>query len=336
MDSCCCCMVANSVKAIFWTRQEVGHVGDTDERETDLAEHLKAGGRAHGDNVEIRIAKGAWPKDVEIVDCDLVVLVGVKSRFWFTAYAKASTPWLYFDKGYIRERADDKWLRFWRMSVNSHHPIDYLAAAKHDASRAKQLGRAFEFAPWRELSVRPIVIDGGSEKNFKFNGIVPENSTAADVDAHCRRIVERVQKITTRPVIYRPKPSSRGRAPIKGTEWARDRASVDKKDVSYDLDRASCVVTYNGAICWDANRIGVPSIILGGGPARPISSTTLEEINNPRLASDAERQQWLNNLAWCQFEPAEIRSGLCWDIVKKMLAVTPINTPAEACPCSPL
>lgn len=329
------------MKAIFYTRHEVGVVGSTDERETDLAGHLKAGARARGDDVEIRIAKGAWSKDVEVEACDLVVLVGVKSRFWFKAYAEAGIPWLYWDKGYIRERAEDKWLRFWRMSVNSHHPIDYLATAKHDGSRAKQLGRAFDFAPWRSDSSGPIVLDGGSEKNFKFNGIIPESGTAEDVDRHCQRVIERLQDITARSIIYRPKPSSKGRQAIEGTEWARERRDsagreVNKKDVSHDLERASCVVTYNGAISWDAHRIGVPSIVLGSGPGRPISSTTLDDINFPRRAGSEERQQWINNLAWAQFEPAEIRSGLAWGIVRKMLEVIPVKTPAEACPCTPL
>jgi hypothetical protein len=322
------------LKAIFWTRHEIGRVEESDYRETNLAHALQAGARAHGDDVEVRVAPGAYPKDVVVEQCDLVVLAGVKSRFWFKAYAEAGIPWLYFDKGYIRERAPDQWLSFWRMSVNSHHPINYLAAAKHTSSRANAVG--FRFSSWREDAGGPIVVDGGSEKNFKFNGIIPEEATIRDVDVVCTRLVSRIKQITNRRVIYRPKPSSPDRRPIAGTEWARERAGVNKKDVFHDLERASAVVTVNGAICYDAHRIGVPSIVLGSGPARPISSIALEELEQPRLADSEERRQWINNLAWCQFEPHEIRAGLAWATALKMLEVTPVKTPAEACPCLPL
>jgi len=320
------------MRVIFWTRQEVGTRVESDWRETNLAKAIQNGARAHGDEVEILTT----PDDgsIEVHPCDLVCKVGVKSRHWFTAYAEAGIPWLYFDKGYIRERAPDQWLNYWRMSVNSHHPIEYLAKAKHGSNRANGMG--FRFTSWQEDRGRHIVLDGGSEKNFKFNGIVPESADIGDVDAHCRKVVRRIQACAPgRPIIYRPKPSSKGRQAIEGSEFARNRG-VPLKDLGHDLDRAWAVVTYNGAICYDANRVGVPSIVLGSGPARPISSTSLEELENPRLASSEERRQWINNLAWCQFKMREIRDGVAWSIVKEMLDLTPIKTPAGACPCSPL
>jgi hypothetical protein len=322
------------VKAVFWTRLERGRVEESDWRETNLAEALQSGAHAKGDEVEIRIAQSAYEADV--VDCDLVCMAGVKSRFWFKAYAEAGIPWLYFDKGYIRERASDQWLKFWRMSVNSHHPIEFLAKARKGSKRAEAMG--FRFAPWRSNRGAAVVLDGGSEKNFKFNGIVPESATIEDVDAHCKALVKKIEEIAPgHPVIYRPKPSSRGREGIEGTEFAyKTRAGVAAKDYAHDLNRAHCVVTYNGAISYDANRMGIPSIVLGSAPARPISSTLLSEIWMPRLASTAERQQWINNLAWCQFTPVEVAMGVAWEIAREMLEHTPTKTPADACPCTPL
>lgn len=306
------------MKAIFFTREEEGVVAKNDERETDLAKALQSGARVHGDEVEIRLARSAY--DAEIVDCDLVCLAGVKSRYWFRAYQAAGIPWLYFDKGYIRERAADKWLKYWRLSVNSHHPIAFLEKARKDRTRADKM--EFKFAPWRKDRGRHIIVDGGSEKNFKFNGIVPEHATIGDVDKHCEELVKRIEGLAPgRPVIYRPKPSSKGRHAIEGTEFAyKGRAGVHHKDVGHDLERAHVVVSYSSAICYDAHRIGVPSIVLGGGPARPISSTSLDDIEGPRLATDAERRQWLSNLAWCQFEMPEYKDGTAWLIVREMLA----------------
>jgi hypothetical protein len=322
------------VKAIFWARHEVGRVEESDYRELNLAQALQNGAKVLGDEVEIRTVQSAYEADV--LECDLVILAGVKSRHWFTAYAQAGIPWLYFDKGYIRERAETQWLEYWRMSVNSHHPIEYLAKAKHDHKRADEM--RFRFAPWKLDRGNHIVVDGGSEKNFKFNGIVPESATIGDIDAHCARLVAKIRDIAPhRPVIYRPKPSSKGRKALDGTEFAyKGRTGVHIKDVGHDLDRAHAVVTYNGAISFDAHRLGIPSIVLGSGPGRPISSTSLDEIENPYLAPVHARQQWLNNLAWCQFDMVEYANGLAWGIVKEMMACTPVKTPAEACPCSPL
>ena len=46
------------MRALFYTRLERGKVASTDERETNLAEALQIGARAHGDELEIRIASG--------------------------------------------------------------------------------------------------------------------------------------------------------------------------------------------------------------------------------------------------------------------------------------
>jgi hypothetical protein len=304
------------MKAVFWTRHEEGVVAKNDERETDLAKALQVGASVHGDEVEIRLADSAY--DTKVVDCDLVCMAGVKSRYWFRDYEAAGIPWVYFDKGYTRERADDKWLTYWRLSVNSHHPIAFLAQARKSWDRAASM--EFRYAPWRQDRGRHIIVDGGSEKNFKFNKIVSEDATIADVDAHCEGLVRHIRQLTDRPVIYRPKPSSPNRTPIGGTEFAyKTRVGVHKKDVGYDLERAHVVVSYSSAICYDAHRIGVPSIVLGGGPARPISSTSLDDIENPRLATDQERKQWLANLAWCQFEMPEFRDGTAWLTLREML-----------------
>lgn len=329
------------MKAVFFTREEVGRVAGNNERETDLAMALKQGARAAGDEVVIKEARGAYDEDVELVQCDLVILCGVKSRHWFAAYARAGIPWLYFDKGYIRERAEKiglPWLMYWRLGVCQHHPIDFLATAKRDRKRADFM--EFGFAPWRKDRGDYIVLDGGSEKNFKFNGIVPEDAPRSALDEHCEKLIKRMREITSRPVIYRPKPSDlsagKGRKPIAGTETSIGRKNVNKKDWAYDVERAHAVVTYNGAICVDAHRIGVPSIVLGSAPARPIMSTKLEELEHPYLASDEERQQWLNNLAWCQFTLGEYANGTAWPTIREMMECTPIKTPAEACPCIPL
>lgn len=316
------------MKAIFWVRQE-RHLEQTDWRENDLAHAIQQGAQKHGDTVEIReVADGGEP---QVLACDLVLKIGVKSRNWFRAYNAQGIPYCYFDKGYIRTRAPIKWLDYWRMSVNGHQPLRYVATAKHDDKRARQMELAFH--PWRQERGEPIVVDGSSGKHCYFHSDIeldafPKERRQAELDAQAMGIaidlVAKVKAVSKRPIIYRPKPSWPGARPINGTEWARGRPGIGNKDFAYDLRRAHCVITYGSNLCFDAAVDGVPSIVLGEGIAKPISSTSLDEIESPRLASDSERQQWLNNCAWCQFKLDEFRSGVGWQVIKDMVACSPL------------
>ena len=151
------------MKAIFWTRQEVGHVDKSDWRETNLAKAIQNGARIHGDEVEIR----AVPDDGQPVvePCDIALKIGCKSRNWFRAYNRAGISYCYFDKGYIRTRAM-VWLEYWRLSVNGHQPLAYVKQSRHDSQRADKLKLSFE--PWR-TGGDAVLVDGSSGKHHYFH-----------------------------------------------------------------------------------------------------------------------------------------------------------------------
>jgi hypothetical protein len=307
------------MKAIFWTRQEVGHLDKSDWRETNLARAIQAGAKIHGDEVEIR----AVPDDGQptIIDCDLVLKIGVKSRNWFRAYNKAGIPYCYFDKGYIRTRAM-VWLEYWRLSVNGHQPLAYVKQAKHDSERANKLGLSFN--PWR-TGGDAILVDGSSGKHHYFHAdrdYSQEQMGELHEDANqiASSLVKRIRSLTKRPIIYRPKPSWKFARPIPGAEYSRG------KEFKNVLARSHVVVTYGSNLCFDAALFGVPSIVLGHGIAGPISSTDLSELENPHLAPEHVRQQWLNNVAWTQFHALdEFENGMAWEVIKAMRDCTPIE-----------
>jgi hypothetical protein len=312
------------VKAIFWTRDE-SVVAHDDARETDVAEAIKKGAKLHGDSVEIRTVTTAEP---EVRDCDLVIKVGCKSRYWFRAYNKAGIKYCYLDKGFIRTRAPIKWLEYWRVSVNGHQPVSYIEKAQNNQKRADEMG--LEFNPWYSRSReehKHILLDGSSGKHMAFHSMGDPQKIAVD-------LVKQIRAVSDRPIIYRPKPSFRrivdhetgqtfNPEPIPGTEWARGRPGVHNKDMPYDLRRSHVVVTHGSNLCFDAACFGTPSIVLGHGIAGPISSKHLTELENPRLASDEERRHWLNNVAYCQFKLHEFAGGLGWQAIKDMVACLP-------------
>ena len=313
------------MKAIFWTRHEVGKIERSDWRETNLARAVQAGAKVHGDTVEIMEVPDDGVPDV--VECDLVLKIGVKSRNWFRKYNEAGIPYCYFDKGYIRTRAV-QWMEYWRLSVNGHQPLDYVIHAKHDSDRAKRLN--LSFLPWRKGGTH-ILVDGSSGKHHYFHADRDYSNEQMgelheDANQIAFNLVQRIRAVSELPIVYRPKPSWKFARAIPGTEYARGRQGVGDKEFKYDLNRAHVCVTYESNLCFDAALFGVPNIVLGHGIAGPISSKHLTELETPRLASNDERQQWLNNVAWTQFHALdEYTSGMAWKVIRDMVDCTPIR-----------
>jgi len=80
-----------------------------------------------------------------------------------------------------------------------------------------------------------------------------------------------------------------------------------------DLKDCFCVVTYSSGLSIDAVDNGIPVIATDQGNfTYNISSHYPEDINNLKLISDVEKQQWYNNLSYCQWSTAEILQGLPW------------------------
>lgn len=296
------------MRAIFWQHAE-------HERERALANALAVSARTLGDTVEIRDVEGGVP---EIVDCDLMMKVGVKSRDWFRAYAKAGIPWCYFDKGYDRHRAA-VWMEYWRVSVNGHQPVSFVEKAKKDSKRADE--SRLHLTDWIYPEEGAVIVDGSSSKHWYFHSD-KHFETKAALDAWANKVVAdyvaEVKAATTRKIIFRPKPSWHRAMPIVGTEFSGGKL------IGPVLQRAHALVTYGSNCCVDAVCAGVPAIVLGDGIARPISSISLRDIGQPRRASMSERRQWLNNCAWCQFDMDEYASGVGWRIIREMIDYAPL------------
>jgi len=62
----------------------------------------------------------------------------------------------------------------------------------------------------------------------------------------------------------------------------------------------------------EAQLLGIPTICHPSSFAADVSSTRLDEIENPKRI---DAQQWFNNLAYSQFTHKEIESGLAHEIL---------------------
>lgn len=264
--------------------------------ERALGPALIKGAAKNGDEVIVR------PMDTYSgPEGDGAIIFGIVRREILWDYQRVELPIAYVDKGFLRESAPwngDYLPKWWRICANTTHPTDYMMDLAMPGNRWALTGA--RPAP-RHTTGTKIVIAGSSEKFHLTMGLPhPTEWTTT--------LVRKIRKHTDAEIVYRPKPSWRFAEPVAGTTFDYG-AKTRFADV---LVEASCVVTWGSIASVDANLAGVPTIVLGNAPARPVSATDLRQISTPYWAQDPLRAQWLANLAHCMWTPAEIASGQAW------------------------
>lgn len=274
-------------------------------RERLLADAFCDGVKAAGFD-DVATKRALQPK-VEPADCDLAVMVGVKSRDLFAAHTYAGAHVLYLDKGYTRHAANSpvKLWEYWRVALDAHQPGErlWLDPQKPD-DRAEALKILIQ--PWRREG-KHILIAGSSAKYHEFYGLKEPTAWTSKLVGHLRRE-------TKRAIVYRPKPSWREAVPIEGTTFSHGRS-----DLMEDLRDCWCMVTHGSNAVFEAMIAGVPQIILGPAVTARLSSQHVSLIEQPRMAAFADRYQWLSNLAYWQWTMPEIAKGELWRFIRPQL-----------------
>lgn len=271
-------------------------------RERILAGAFAEGARIHGDEVELR----PLLPEPELANCDVAVMVGVKSRELFRKHWSAGTHTIMIDKGYVRDAGDGpvKLWEYWRTAVDAHHPTRTLMAVPRPFDRLESL--QLPMKPWRKQG-HHIVFAGSSAKYHEFYG-------TKDPTAYASKLVRTLQAITSRPIIYRPKPSWKEAVPIEGTGFSQLPQSIEQL-----LEGAHVLITHGSNACFEAVVHGVPCIILGDGVAKPISTDDITMVEAPIVVPTSTRYQWLANLAYCQWTMAEFASGQAWATLRPQI-----------------
>jgi hypothetical protein len=281
----------------------VGFLHNDNPRERILAEAVLTGCRLVGDTAWM-VSKAEAKAD-GYQKADVYAMVGVKSAEIFHEIMRGGAHVLYFDKGYLRHIAPNgpRVWEYWRVCLDAQHPTEAELMVPFPLDRYLSWNKPAQ--PWRKTGSH-IVFAGSSEKYHNFHGLMHPTEYAS-------RLVKTIRKsgLSTRDIVYRPKPSWRAAEPVRGASFSDQSQSI--ADVLQD---AWCLITHGSNAALDAIITGVPCIILGDGVAKVISSTELSEIENPRLASDEERMRWLSAVAWQQFTLAEMASGLMWSHIR--------------------
>ena len=270
-------------------------------------EHLLADAVLRGaERCGYQVSSCSIGKTPKAENYDVACFVGVKSRELFREHNSRGTHVIYFDKGYSRHkstRAVGGW-EYWRVSVDSHHPTRFIEQMSMPSDRFDAL--SLEVKPWRTEG-KHILIAGSSAKYHAFYGLKDPTTFGKD-------IVRDLRAISERPLWYRPKPSWREAVPLLKTRY-----SVPPETITDALCNCWAMVTHGSNACFEALIGGIPSIVLGDAITRPISSSALNDVESPRLASDDERAKILANLAYCQWTLPEMASGKAWDTIGGMI-----------------
>jgi hypothetical protein len=279
------------MKVRFWTSDKP--------RERIVGEAFLTGAKRHGDETEIR-ALGQPATD----DCDVAVMIGVKSRELWRAHQRMGVQLVYLDKGYDRhDRGDGSrvW-EYWRCAVNNHHPTAKFKA-DYPTDRLDAFG--WKFKPWRTTG-KHILIAGSSEKYHAFYDL-------KDPTDWSMKLVKQLRSVTQMEIVYRPKPSWKNAVPIEGTRFSKDEGIDDALRDCY------CMITHGSNACFEAMLAGIPSIIIGDAVMKPISSTEVSDIHKLRLASDKERRALLAFLAYQQWTMEEMLDGMAWEVIRRQI-----------------
>ncbi|MER9768892.1 hypothetical protein NKJ09_22830 [Mesorhizobium sp. M0189] len=198
--------------------------------------------------------------------------------------------------GYFGRLEPSKWAGFHKVSVNGRHPTAYFQSRRHDGARASRFG--IDPKEWR--TGKSILVAGTSDKGALVDGFQPEQWE--------RSAIAELQKHTDRPIVYRAKPSWLGAAPIAGATFEHTR-----DDVLLSLRDCHAVVTHHSNVAVDGLINGIPAFCVEG-VATPLALWDLALIESPKTEGDRER--WINDISYCQFDVAEMEAGIPWRHLK--------------------
>lgn len=266
-------------------------------RSTAVCQAFAAGIKKVGDKVRVVSSVG-----YRRPEADIAIFYGLANRLWrvMKDYSKPPRTAIYVDLGYWGRKDGGRFAGYHKISVNDRHPTGYFQKHVHDGSRAAAFGVKAE--PWRNPDkLAPIVIAGMGPKGARAEGFNPGQWE--------RDIIFQLRQVTQRPIVYRPKPNWLEARPIVGAKFDPPDATPLEKQ----LLNCHALVSHHSNAGVEALVAGVPTFTTAG-VALPLGIKRLADIDAPRQPEG--REQWINDIAYCQWSVPEMAQGLPWRHLK--------------------
>lgn len=271
-------------------------------RERELGDALAAGFRKHGDDVEtIATQDYTQPKG----DTQVAVMVGVKgqSKRIFEDYRRSARHTLLVDKSYFGRG------EYHRLSLDGFQPR-YAHLSPRSPERFDRLG--VELKPKRTKG-NHVIFAGSSQKYNDWHDLGKASEFAAGI---CKAINKTFRG--SRPVYFRPKPSHAVGHPDEIVVPMDTIYSPPTESLASRLKDCHALVTHGSNAAIEAIAAGVPAVLVsheGAAAAWPIAQHGIESggLLEPFFPNDFQRRQVFSDLAWCQFNLDEMRSGFAWE-----------------------
>lgn len=256
------------------------------ERSHRMALAMASGVRAMGYNPVIRMDR-TYERPTERV----AMFYGFQGKLpqIMDDYVSDGRTVVFVDLGYWMRRTGGRYDGYHKVTVNARHPNAYLMDKIRSHDRLARFGVRAE--RWRDEG-QHIILAGMSAKSAESYGYQPEEWE--------RWAVQELRKHTSRRIVYRPKPSWTGARPIDGAVMGPAQSLRDAFRSAY------AVVTHHSNVAIDAIAAGIPAWCWDGAAAL-MSSQDLSQIDNP--VRPKGREQWLANLAYCQWSTQEMQNG---------------------------
>jgi len=262
------------------------------QRVIEMANAFARGCARHGVPCDLRCAE---PFDGNVENVNAVWMYGLGStKAVFDSYADKALR-IIGDVGYWRGSRDiDLPERKMRIALDAQQPDKHLRLRKHPVDRFMALQIVCEPAMLRGNNI--LVCGHSVAQAGKFG----EPYGAWEI---C--LVERLRKVSKRPIEMREKPKNPAHD-IPGTTRCSEHKIGDA------VRKAWAVVFRSGNVGADCILHGVPAFA-ESGPAKAYQRLTLEQIDQAVPLSAQERLSALSDLAYWQWSRNEIAAGMLWD-----------------------
>ena len=254
-------------------------------------------------------------------DCDVAVIFGSwkprekGSHVTRNSVAANAKRFVVIETPLLNRRTDVE-NTMWRVGVNGYLNRDALwpqLTPEHSEQRLRELG--VSWSGWRHDPNGHIVVALQLPGDASLRG--------ADINDWAYRTVKTLRERSNRTIVIRNHPLCSQRA-FGDHEVLARRLLLDGiqnlrfsdgqiQPWSADLEGAYCTVTYTSGMAIDSVLRGIPTITCDSGNfAWGISAQKAKQIERLVMADTAVVQEWLRNLAGCQWSLDEMTNGIAW------------------------